>query len=129
MPPKPEPLTYISETSYSINDWTCIIHEWAKNRGWWENPDRNFSELMALIHTEVSEAFEEYRDGHEPTEVYYAQDKYDNWKPEGVPTELADIAIRLLDLCGFYGIDLESEIDRKMKYNMTRPYRHGGKRA
>lgn len=48
-------------------------------------------------------------------------------KPEGVPVELADAAIRLLDNCENAGIDLGYEIRRKMRYNETRAFRHGGR--
>lgn len=49
-------------------------------------------------------------------------------KPEGVPVELADTVIRVLDTCEAYGIDLGFEIRRKMEYNETRAFRHGGRR-
>lgn len=39
--------------------------------------------------------------------------------------ELADIAIRLADYCGYRGIDLGAVILSKMQYNSTRPYMHG----
>lgn len=48
-------------------------------------------------------------------------------KPEGVGPELADVAIRLFDVCEQYGIPLEKEIDIKMNHNDTRAYKHGGK--
>src|SRR5690606_27339797 len=32
-------------------------------------------------------------------------------KPCGIPSELADIVIRILDICGLYGWDLEAEYD------------------
>ncbi len=44
-----------------------------------------------------------------------------------IPFELADIVIRVFDMCGHYGIDLESAIREKMEYNKKRPYKHGGK--
>jgi NTP pyrophosphatase (non-canonical NTP hydrolase) len=50
-------------------------------------------------------------------------------KPEGVGSEFADVLIRLLDDCQLHGIDLVDEVVRKMAYNHSRPYRHGGKRA
>lgn len=48
-------------------------------------------------------------------------------KPEGVPSELADIVIRVGDMCARYKIDLAYEIERKLKYNQTRPMLHGGR--
>lgn len=48
-------------------------------------------------------------------------------KPMGIPTELADAAIRLLDNCEHAGINLGFEIERKMRYNETRAFRHGGR--
>ena len=47
---------------------------------------------------------------------------------EGAPSELADIVIRVMDLCEHYGIDLEKVMEEKHKYNMERPYKHGGKK-
>lgn len=50
-------------------------------------------------------------------------------KPEGIPSELADIIIRVLDICAHHGIDIEQAIEDKMAFNAHRPYRHGGKRS
>lgn len=80
-------------------------------------------EKLALFHSEVSETLEEVRAGHAPTETYYRADG----KPEGVPSELADILIRVGDLAGAFGIDLEAAVIEKMGYNATRAYRHGKK--
>jgi NTP pyrophosphatase (non-canonical NTP hydrolase) len=46
---------------------------------------------------------------------------------EGFPVELADVIIRVLDLCGKFGIDLRAAVAMKMAYNESRPYRHGGR--
>ncbi len=64
---------------------------------------------------------EEFRDGREPTEIYFRIDG----KPEGVPIELADVMIWCMDMADYYGIDLESAILTKMEFNRTRPYKHG----
>lgn len=49
-------------------------------------------------------------------------------KPCGIPSELADVVIRLLNLCAMRGIDIEAAVEDKMAYNATRPARHGGKK-
>lgn len=49
-------------------------------------------------------------------------------KPDGIAVELADCIIRILDWAGHEGVDLDTIIREKMKYNRTRPYRHGGKK-
>lgn len=94
---------------------------------------RNVLELMMLFVTEIAEAAEEVRTNHAPSEIYYNTDaKADSGalaKPEGVPSELADTVIRMMDFAGHYGIDLETAIAEKMAYNETREYRHGGKSA
>lgn len=48
-------------------------------------------------------------------------------KPVGVPSELADIIVRVLDFSGEHGIDIERAVLEKMAYNRTRPHKHGGK--
>lgn len=46
-------------------------------------------------------------------------------KPEGFPSELADIVIRTIDLMGMVGVDVAEEIWKKVEYNKTRGYLHG----
>jgi NTP pyrophosphatase (non-canonical NTP hydrolase) len=77
------------------------------------------------MHSELSEAYEEYRHGQQPTWVAYGADG----KPDGIPSEFADLVIRVLDYCEAEGIDLEAAIVEKDAYNQTRPYRHGGKKT
>jgi NTP pyrophosphatase (non-canonical NTP hydrolase) len=73
----------------------------------------------------VKEKHGRYRlwSGHKRVEVYYSDDN----KPEGVPIELADCLIRILDYCGQWGIDIDMAIEEKMVYNRNRPYKHGNK--
>lgn len=95
-----------------INQLVHEAHVTAVSKGWWET-DRNNYELLALVHSEVSEAVESLR-------------KEDN---EHVVEELADVLIRIFDLCGRHHWDLEDAVLKKMAFNKTRPYRHGGKLA
>ena len=106
----------------TIKEWSEDIHKNAKAHGWWDDPRRP-GELLMLVVSEVSEAFEEVRKGKSMTETYYSE----NGKMEGVPSELADVVIRIMDMCEHYGIDLEKVIKEKHEYNKTRHYKHGGK--
>jgi NTP pyrophosphatase (non-canonical NTP hydrolase) len=137
-----------------LKDMQARVREINLVNGWFD-PDkpRSFGDDIALLHSEVSEAYEAYRDwGLEdktrgpirgcPSEAPVDGDTCihgQEWnvctansplqKPEGVGSELADVLVRLLDTCERYGIDLEAEFERKLKYNATRGYRHGGKRV
>ena len=104
----------------TIKELTRKVHINAVEKGWWEE-DRAFGEVIALCHSELSEALGEYRNGKE---VFYVK----NGKPEGVGVELADTIIRILDYCGKENIDIEEILKIKHEFNKGRPYRHGGKK-
>ena len=120
----------------TISETVDRAHQNAVKHGFWENPPE-FGTAIALIHSELSEVLEEMRAGNKirpgsPVPMtYYSGGGYVAsaptkccQKPEGVAIELADAVIRIADLCGHMGIDLESAIDLKMKYNEGRPFKH-----
>lgn len=124
--------------SLTISSMIVESHATAVAKGWWEK-DRPFSEGIALIHSELSEALEEWRRHGMDKEamLYYtwphmlrssAPQAADD-KPEGIAAELADVLIRIGDWCGRHGIPLEEALRAKMAYNKTREHRHGGKIA
>lgn len=102
---------------------------------------------LMLAQGELHEAGEEIRANHAPMDVYWRDPRTDSvipnstnvtdeeaavlladgFKPEGFSIEVADCIIRLADLCGLLGIDLEKALALKQSYNTKRPYRHGGK--
>lgn len=114
----------------SLAEMQTEIVDWCRGKGW---RDRlvSFPEAMVMLHSEVSEALEAWRDRGLAAWFSHktgADGQLEGPKPEGVGSEFADIFIRLLDDCDRFGVDLEAEYERKMAYNRTRPYRHGGKR-
>lgn len=126
-----------------LNQLAKDIHQNAIEHGWWEK-EREFGSLIALMHSELSEAMEEYRNMDIGSDldrrikgkgIYYSGGGYIcdkpsacSKKPEGIAIELADCIIRILDYCGKEGIDIEKAIHIKHEYNKTRPWMHGGKK-
>lgn len=128
----------------NINKIVKEIHENAVTHGWWDE-ERTFGDIVALCHSELSEALEEYRDGK--PEIYYGCydivckgqkcndcEEHKNSvqsgtvdKPEGTAVELVDCVIRIFDYLGKTGVDVEQLLLEKHNYNKSRPYRHGGK--
>jgi NTP pyrophosphatase (non-canonical NTP hydrolase) len=94
------------------------VYKTAREKGWWDT-ERNDGELIALMHSELSEALEALRHGNQP----------DNHIPEfcGTEAELADVVIRIMDYGQARGLHNAEAIEAKMAYNLKRPYKHGGK--
>lgn len=95
------------------------VYETAKNKGWWDN-ERSEGELVALMHSELSEALEGMRHGNPP------DDKVPEYN--AVEAELADTIIRIMDMARHHGYRVAEALIAKMKFNDGRPYMHGGKK-
>lgn len=107
----------------ALNGMRDEVHELAKSKGWHDDEPLSVDGIaakLALIHSEVSEALEEVRTG-EP-------DRSVSGKPEGFSFELADVVIRVLDLCGKLQVDIGHAVHRKHVFNESRSHRHGGKK-
>lgn len=81
--------------------------------------ERNDGELIALMHSELSEGLEALRKDA-------VSDKIAPFK--GIEEELADCVIRILDASAEKGWNVIDAILAKMDYNEGRAYRHGGKK-
>lgn len=185
--------------AYDILEMFKEIREVNVKLGWQPHNLTN-GEVLALLHSEVSEALDAWRvGGFKDQTMPGSKTALTPPKPEGVGSELADVLIRwidnldmfgilpsevrdspglfgmtdkfaqaannlhdlisrfsialdsylscplleevpelnvhyhrifwyLLQMSAYYGIDLPAEYERKLAYNKTRGYRHGGKR-
>lgn len=94
----------------TIKQLTELIMAQAKEKGFGTKPDEiNVSEKVALIHSEISEAFEAYRN------------KNINGK-DGLEEELGDSIQRILHLCGVMSLDVETAILKKINANKEREW-------
>lgn len=77
--------------------------------GWWDK-ERATSEMLLLLHSEVSEAWECLRTGKIDTVIS------GKGKPEGFFTEIADVVIRIMDMAGGAKIDITDGINEVEKF-------------
>ena len=104
---------------FTLNDLSQIIYSDNQKKGFWddfEDTDTCLLSKHALIHSEISEASEAVRKPHKDEHC----PQFNNHT-----IELADAIIRILDLCGACSIDIGGAVLAKLKYNKTRPYKHG----
>lgn len=102
-----------------FREFQSRCHKTAVEHGWWDEPNPNAGEKIALMHTELSEALEWIRNGNGASDHIPAF--------SGLEEELADCIIRIVDFAGHLNLDLPGALLAKAEYNAGRPYKHGGK--
>jgi NTP pyrophosphatase (non-canonical NTP hydrolase) len=120
----------------NINDTAKAIYTINVEKGFWENP-RNKGELLMLVVSELAEALEADRKNryslNNPKDIAALandedfNDAFSSHVKDTFEDEIADAVIRLFDMSAGLGIDLESHIEAKLRYNANRPKMHGKK--
>jgi NTP pyrophosphatase (non-canonical NTP hydrolase) len=119
-----------------INQLAARIHARNIDKGFFDKP-KNIGEMLCLIHSEVSEALEADRKGShfsgaiQGVNGWASDEDFINSFTTHVKgtfeEEMADIFIRVLDMCAYKGINLEQHVIAKMRYNLSREKYHGKK--
>lgn len=117
------PNTTIAETirlyfTQTFNVLANKLHAENIARGFWPgDEDRNNAELIALMHSELSEALEALRHNNPPSDHI----------PDfaGIEEELADCIIRIMDMSAARGYRVAEALIAKVEFNRSRPYKHG----
>ena len=130
-----------------LNELSKTIYEENKLRGFDVAQD-NIGQSLMLIVSELSEALEADRKSKKNMLPVFGRDmnyaglgfadfekdnpncnwiknRFETTIKDTFEDEIADTMLRLFDLCGGLGIDIDRHIELKRKYNATRPYKHG----
>lgn len=91
-------------------------YENSRAHGFWDTLPRNRGEMLMLIVTEVAEAMEGIRKGAMDDHLPHRS---------SLEVELADVIVRVMDFSAGHGLDVGGAVVEKMRYNATRPARHG----
>jgi NTP pyrophosphatase (non-canonical NTP hydrolase) len=102
---------------YGIRHAQALAHQTSRDAGWYNDPMtgdpvvRNFGEVVALMHSELSEALEADRKGLKDDKLPHR---------DGREVEFADCIIRILDTAEALGLDVAGALIEKNRFNMAR---------
>lgn len=106
-----------------LNKLCEVAHSAAVSRGFYDGAEKTQVAMLARVALTVSEhaeSVEELRRHWPDTSM-----RFENGKPEGYVVEEADAVIRTADACGWVGEKLGDAVVAKLRFNASRPYRHG----
>ena len=111
-----------------LNELSEEIYQNNKEKGFWDN-ERNVGEMLMLVTSELGEAMEAHRKGRFANIEAYEEfsENFEDAIKDTFEDEIADSVIRLLDMCGGLGIDIDTHVRLKLEYNKTRERLHGKK--
>ena len=126
---KPKTNKPMTENQFSgLNKMAEIVYTNNKAKGFWDK-ERNVGETLMLIVTELAEAMEAFRRGNLAMpplpDKELTRESFETMYKDSYEDEIADALIRILDLCGGTGIDLDFHVSQKVKYNQGRERLHG----
>lgn len=104
-----------------VEEWNRLakaVHETNEAKGFYEpGKARSDAELIALMHSELSECLEAIRNN-------YANSDH---LPDFLATEeeLADVVIRIMDMAAYHDWEVAEAIEAKLEFNRNRPHKHG----
>jgi len=110
----------MKQPELKMSGYCKYVTYWRERKGF-ITKEENMLEKLMLVVTEIAEAAEAWRVGWDFSNPALPEAQH-------FKEEIADTFIRLMDICGSLGIDIEVEIGEKMAENENRPYLHG-KRA
>ena len=126
----------------NFNELAKKVYHRNIEKGFWDGglEAKNIGEVLMLMVTELAEACEAHRKNHyavkshnlihncesieTQNEQAYFRQEFEVSVKNSFEDEMADIIIRVMDLCGAMNIDIDWHIEQKMKYNLLRPYKH-----